>query len=127
MTLTDGTCDDRFGAVRDALEKNLETGEEVGAALVVDVDGERVVDLWGGYRDEARTVPWDEHTIVNVWSCTKTVTALAVLMLVDRAWSTSTRRWRGTGRSSGRPTSRTCWCGTCSRTRPGSPGSSSPP
>ena len=43
-----------------------------------------VIDLWGGFCDEARTVPWSEHTITNVWSSTKTVTSLAVLMLVDR-------------------------------------------
>ena len=40
--------------------------------------------MWGGFRDEARTTPWDEHTITNVWSSTKTVTSLAALMLVDR-------------------------------------------
>src|SRR6266700_429671 len=40
--------------------------------------------MWGGFRDEARTIPWDEHTITNVWSSTKTVTSLAALMLVDR-------------------------------------------
>ncbi len=50
----------------------------------VDIDGDHVLGLWGGYRDEARTAPWDEHTITNVWSSTKTVTSLAALMLVDR-------------------------------------------
>jgi CubicO group peptidase (beta-lactamase class C family) len=43
-----------------------------------------VVDVWGGFRDQARTIPWDEHTITNVWSSTKTVTSLAALMLADR-------------------------------------------
>jgi CubicO group peptidase (beta-lactamase class C family) len=43
-----------------------------------------VVDLWGGFCDEARTVPWSEHTITNVWSSTKTVTSLAALMLAGR-------------------------------------------
>src|SRR5262245_65577829 len=43
-----------------------------------------VVDLWGGWADEARTVPWTEHTITNVFSTTKTMTALAALVLVDR-------------------------------------------
>jgi CubicO group peptidase (beta-lactamase class C family) len=79
-----GTCDERFEAVRGALAKNLDSGEELGASIVVDIDGDKVVDLWGGFRDEARTVPWDEHTITNVWSSTKTVTSLAALMLVDR-------------------------------------------
>lgn len=43
-----------------------------------------MVDTWGGYRDEARTRPWTRDTIVNVWSTTKTVTALAVLTLVEK-------------------------------------------
>ncbi len=79
-----GKCDDRFEGVRDALERNLDSGEELGASLVLDIDGDIVVDLWGGFCDEARTVPWSEHTITNVWSSTKTVTSLAALMLVDR-------------------------------------------
>ncbi|MEU3184456.1 serine hydrolase domain-containing protein [Streptomyces sp. NPDC006923] len=84
MTDPQGTSEPRFDAVRAALRRNLDSGEELGASLVVDIDGERVVDLWGGFRDTARTVAWDEHTITNVWSTTKTVTSLAALMLVDR-------------------------------------------
>ena len=79
-----GKCDDRFDGLRTALARNLESGEELGASLVLDIDGEIVVDLWGGFCDEARTVPWSEQTITNVWSSTKTVTSLAALMLVDR-------------------------------------------
>src|ERR1700761_5090768 len=79
-----GTCDERFEAVRGALAKNLDSDEELGASIVVDIDGDNVVDMWGGFRDEARTIPWDEHTITNVWSTTKTITSLAALMLVDR-------------------------------------------
>jgi CubicO group peptidase (beta-lactamase class C family) len=79
-----GQCDDRFDGLRTALARNLESGEELGASLVLDIDGEMVVDLWGGFCDEARTVPWSEQTITNVWSSTKTVTSLAALMLVDR-------------------------------------------
>lgn len=84
MTDIHGTHDARFDEVRAALEKNVDSGDELGASLVVDLDGDVVVDLWGGFRDQSRTVPWDEHTITNVWSTTKTVTSLAALMLVDR-------------------------------------------
>ena len=83
-TVVHGSCDDRFEAVRAALEANLVSGEELGASITVDLDGEKVVDLWGGWRDEAATQPWEEDTIVNVWSTTKTVTSLAVLMLASR-------------------------------------------
>ena len=79
-----GHNDERFARLRDELSANLESGEELGAAVAIDIDGELVVDLWGGYRDVARTLPWDRDTIVNVWSTTKEITALAVLMLVDR-------------------------------------------
>jgi CubicO group peptidase (beta-lactamase class C family) len=79
-----GTCEGRFEAVRGALARNLDTGEELGASLVVDIDGEIVADLWGGSCDQAGEIPWSEHTITNVWSSTKTVTSLAALMLADR-------------------------------------------
>jgi CubicO group peptidase (beta-lactamase class C family) len=84
VTTVRGTCDDRFDAVRRALEEQLASGEELGAAVHVDLDGEPVVDLWGGWRDQAQTTPWTEDTISNVWSCTKTVTSLAALVLVER-------------------------------------------
>ena len=79
-----GTCEARFEAVRSALAQNLDSGEELGASLVVDIDGEIVIDLWGGFCDQARVIPWSERTITNVWSSTKTVTSLAALMLADR-------------------------------------------
>jgi len=84
MAAIDGKCEPRFEAVRGALAQNLDSGEELGASLVVDIDGDLVVDLWGGFCDQARTVPWTERTITNVWSSTKTVTSLAALMLADR-------------------------------------------
>jgi CubicO group peptidase (beta-lactamase class C family) len=84
MASIDGTCDDRFSAVRNEFEQCLDSGDELGASIVLDIDGQIPVDLWGGYRDEARTQPWQRDTITNVWSTTKTVTSLAALMLVDR-------------------------------------------
>jgi len=84
MADVDGTCDERFDAVRHHLQQNVDTGEELGASIVLDLDGEIAVDLWGGYADSGRTRPWERDTITNVWSTTKTVTSLAALMLVDR-------------------------------------------
>jgi CubicO group peptidase (beta-lactamase class C family) len=84
MASLDGTCDERFALVRQELAECIDAGDELGASIVVDLDGELAVDLWGGYRDEARTQPWLRDTITNVWSTTKTVTSLAALMLVDR-------------------------------------------
>src|SRR3954470_8358159 len=55
-----------------------------GSALAVIHRGEVVVDLREGWRDPARTTPWDAETLVNVYSVGKPVIALAVLMLVER-------------------------------------------
>ena len=56
----------------------------MGAAIAVDIDGEMVVDIWGGHADAPRTREWGRDTIVNLWSSTKPVTSLAALSLVDR-------------------------------------------
>ncbi|MBM4072293.1 MAG: beta-lactamase family protein [Planctomycetes bacterium] len=79
-----GTCSARFDRLRELFTAKLESGEDLGASLAVNIDGEMVVDLWGGWVDEAGTVPWTENTIANVFSTTKTMTALAALVLVDR-------------------------------------------
>ncbi|GAB2505854.1 serine hydrolase domain-containing protein [Nocardia heshunensis] len=79
-----GQCGPRFDALRTVFEQNLASGEELGASMVIDIDGEIVVDMWGGHVDQERTRAWERDTITNVWSSTKTVTSLAVLMLVDR-------------------------------------------
>ncbi len=83
MAEVSGTCDARFAPVRDALAEQLER-DELGASIVLDVDGETVVDIWGGWCDTERGRPWEHDTITNVWSTTKTVTNLAALMLIDR-------------------------------------------
>ncbi len=79
-----GTCTGRFDSVRELFAANLESGDDLGASLAVSIDGEMVVDVWGGWADDARTVPWTENTITCVFSTTKTMTSLAALLLVDR-------------------------------------------
>jgi CubicO group peptidase (beta-lactamase class C family) len=79
-----GTCDSTFKSVQEALAAQLDSGEELGASITINLDGQTLVDVWGGWRDEARSQPWTEDTIVNVWSTTKTVTSLALLMLASR-------------------------------------------
>jgi CubicO group peptidase (beta-lactamase class C family) len=81
---TSGFADERFAAVREAFQDNLDAGADLGASFCATVDGETVVDLWGGWADEARTQPWERDTIVNVYSTTKTMTALCALILADR-------------------------------------------
>jgi CubicO group peptidase (beta-lactamase class C family) len=79
-----GTCDDRFSTVKDAFAANLDSGLDVGASVAVSLDGELVVDLWGGTVDADGTAPWERDTVTNVWSTTKTMTALTALLLADR-------------------------------------------
>jgi CubicO group peptidase (beta-lactamase class C family) len=76
--------DEAFAGLRDTIVARLDSGDELGLSVAVDIDGELVVDLYGGWMDADRTRRWERDTIVNVWSATKTVTSLAVLMLVDR-------------------------------------------
>ena len=85
-----GTCKDGFDGVRAAFEANFTERDngifDEGASVAVTIDGELVVDLWGGTanRDAGASLPWEEDTIINVWSTTKTVAALAMLVLADR-------------------------------------------
>jgi len=79
-----GPCAPRFAAVREAFAANFTAGREVGASFAVTVDGETVVDVWGGFADAARTRRWERDTIVNVFSTTKAMTALCAHVLVDR-------------------------------------------
>lgn len=70
--------------MREQLAANIDSGADCGASVAVVVDGELVVDMWGGWADEAHTAPWERDTITNVWSSTKTVMALCTLLLVER-------------------------------------------
>jgi CubicO group peptidase (beta-lactamase class C family) len=79
----EGTCDAAFRAVGEAFAANFEGGE-IGAACTVMVDGAVVVDLWGGWADGARTLPWRRDTLVNAYSVGKPVVALALLQCVAR-------------------------------------------
>jgi CubicO group peptidase (beta-lactamase class C family) len=79
-----GECDPRFTEMRQILAAHLASGEDLGASASVTLNGETVVDLWGGFTDQARSTAWQADTITNVWSTTKTMAALCLLMLVDR-------------------------------------------
>ncbi len=79
-----GTCDPRFEVMADLLAGSLASGDDCGASVAVMLEGELVVDLWGGHTDEAGTTPWERDTITNVWSSTKTVMSLCALVLADR-------------------------------------------
>ncbi|KAH8433751.1 serine hydrolase domain-containing protein [Aspergillus melleus] len=79
-----GTWEPQFTDLCGILEKNIANGSEVGASITVNVDGKSVLDIWAGYRDETRSEAWEENTIVNVFSTTKNIINLAMLILIDR-------------------------------------------
>ena len=83
MVLINGNCDETFSVVRDAFEANFDAGEELGASVAVTQHGKNVVDLWAGSRNVGGE-PWQEDTIVNVYSTTKTMASICMLMLADR-------------------------------------------
>jgi len=79
-----GKCDQRFDLVYQEFEKNFEERGEVGASVCITIDGETVVDLWGGVADPQNGRPWDQDTVSMIWSCTKGATALCAHILASR-------------------------------------------
>lgn len=79
-----GFCDERFRPLEDAFRRNLDGGLDKGASLAVALGGESVVDLWGGTRDYEMATPWETDTVVRVFSTSKVMVMIAVLLLVDR-------------------------------------------
>lgn len=79
-----GTCDEAFAGVAEAFAENFAVEEEIGAATTVYVDGRKVVDLWGGYRDAASSEPWQQDTILCMMSVAKGIAGMAFNILIDR-------------------------------------------
>jgi CubicO group peptidase (beta-lactamase class C family) len=84
MSEVHGTTDPRFEGVRDALAASLARGDDIGASFAATLNGEPIIDLWGGWADAEQTRPWERDTIVNVYSTTKTMCALTALWLADQ-------------------------------------------
>lgn len=73
-----------FEAVADAFAENFVSRGELGGACAMYVDGEAVVDLWGGVRSARTRQPWERDTMVIVWSATKGMTAMSLALAVSR-------------------------------------------
>lgn len=81
----EGDCSPRFERVREEFERNFAERDELGASVCVIVDGEVVVDLWGGIADPSTERPWERDTVNVIMSCSKGATALCGNMLIDRS------------------------------------------
>jgi len=77
-----GTWHPDFQGVRDEFVRNFAERGEAGASACVIVDGEVVVDLWGGVTHAG--TPWQEDTINQIWSATKGATSTCAHILIDR-------------------------------------------
>ena len=75
-----------FEAVREAFRENFSHRKELGAACCVYHHGEKVVDLWGGIRNKTTGEPWEEDTMVVVWSATKGLAAMTLALAHSRGW-----------------------------------------
>ncbi|MCZ6887723.1 MAG: serine hydrolase [Gammaproteobacteria bacterium] len=82
-TEINGLCDDGFLPIRKAFASNFDDNLELGASVAVTHQGSLVVDLWAGSADRRKTRPWQEDTIVNVFSTTKVTVILCILKLVS--------------------------------------------
>jgi len=93
--LIQGFCAPGYEHVRAVFESNFSRDDEdceLGAALCIYAGDACVIDLWGGYADIAKRRPWQQDTLVNVWSTTKGITAIALAMLVERGLITYDQR-----------------------------------
>jgi CubicO group peptidase (beta-lactamase class C family) len=84
VSLLQGEVSPGFEEVASEFEKNFAQREEVGAACAVYYRGRKVVDLWGGYRDREALAPWEQDTLVLVFSATKGISALTVALAHSR-------------------------------------------
>lgn len=79
-----GEVESGFGPVADAFRRNFAQHGEIGAAVAVYAGDRPVVDLWAGYRDRHRTLPWERDTIVPVFSSTKGMAAFTLASAVSQ-------------------------------------------
>lgn len=73
-----------FEKVAHTFARQVAQGEEAGAALTVYHSGQCVVDLWGGVADVATRRPWQQNSRIVLFSVTKSLAAMAFLLLADR-------------------------------------------
>jgi CubicO group peptidase (beta-lactamase class C family) len=75
-----------FEAVREAFADNFARRRELGGACCAYHHGEKVVDLWGGVRNKQTGEPWQQDTMVIVYSATKGLAAMTLAIAHSRGW-----------------------------------------
>ncbi len=79
-----GFCDPQFERVAEEFTRNFQERGELGASVSVTIEGEPVVDLWGGTAHPETGAPWTKDTLSIIWSATKGATALCAHILASR-------------------------------------------
>ena len=82
--MIDGYCHPDFKELENHFRSLIDSGYETGASFAVEKDGEMIVDLWGGFKDKEKTIPWDKDTICNVFSVTKGIIVPCMMHLVEQ-------------------------------------------
>jgi CubicO group peptidase (beta-lactamase class C family) len=75
-----------FETVRQAFAESFSRRRELGGACCIYLHGEKVVDLWGGVRDKNTGEPWEQDTMVLVWSASKGLAAMPLALAHSRGW-----------------------------------------
>ena len=82
----EGTVRSGFESVREEFAENLVRRHELGGACCIYAKGEKVVDIWGGLRDRKTAAPWEDDTMVVVYSATKGLAAMTLAIAHSRGW-----------------------------------------
>ena len=78
-----GYCDPKFIELREYFEESINSKFELGAAISIEIEGESVINLWGGYQDANRSRAWQEDTLCNTFSVSKAMTSACILKLIE--------------------------------------------
>jgi len=84
IKMIQGTVTPGFEKVEEQFKKNFIERGEIGAACTIYLEGQKAVDLWGGYKDKNKTSPWQKNTIIPVFSTTKGLSAMTIALAHSR-------------------------------------------
>ena len=78
-----GYCDTKFSRVEEYFADSINSKFELGASISIEIEGERVINLWGGFKDAKKSMLWEEDTLCNTFSVSKAMTTACILKLIQ--------------------------------------------
>ena len=79
-----GYCRPDFIEIQNIFANSITSGHETGASIAIEHKGEMIVDLYGGYKDAAKNIPWEKNTLATVWSTTKGIAAITIAYAFEK-------------------------------------------